>query len=327
MKRGFRSYLLILRIAVPVVLFAYIFRRVDWLQLRHVATEVDGRWLGFALLLQLLAIFLQGGRYYLLMRRPGDPTPFWRLQLVNFIAMFFDLFTPGRLGSDAYRVLVLRGHYDTYHMISVLVVLRLQGLLITAVLAGVVGLSIYGAQDWRTLAALGSLLAALLGVFVIATVLRMEPAWLARAATRGTLFGRVVEKLLTLRTALRTIRLYTPSALAAAALAVPFVVVTAAIVHVVAHAFGLELTFSRYLFGTALIMLVSVLPITIHGRGIAEVVAIAVWHEPGATVEQILAVMVTAYVIMLLCSLLAGCCWLLVRPCGARTAGPESAAR
>ncbi len=304
-----------MRFVVPAAIFAVVLWIVDWGKIRVVLANADYALLTVGFGVYLVTVFVQGTRWYALAGSDGQTWPFWRMQRANFVAMFFDLFTPGKLGSDAYRVMFFRKERNVHHVVSALVVMRMQGLIVSSLTVGVVAFALPDpGRGYVELATL-CLAAGIGGLVVTGLLMRKQDGPPCETRTSGvrSLPGRVLLHGRSVATAMREMHGNHLALLAAGALMVLFLLVAATTFAVVGHAFGMDLPFGRYLFGVPLLMLASVIPITVHGRGISELIALQIWVGPGASTEQVFLATVAVYVLALLQGLLAGLYWSALR--------------
>ncbi len=97
----------VLKIAVSVGLFAYIFTKVD---IEHIWSEVRQANLWFFLSGILVYLLIQGVsayRWYLLLKPLGMEIPYPKLLSFYFLGMYFNFFLPTAIGGDVVRVYYL----------------------------------------------------------------------------------------------------------------------------------------------------------------------------------------------------------------------------
>ena len=307
--QGRKNLWRLIRIIVPIALLTWVFRGVDWSSFKEIWGEADRRWLLAGFGLYLGAVFLQGSRLYALLGSDGMRRNFLHLQLVNSLAMFFDTFTPGKLGSDGYRVVTLRAQGGASHIISALIALRLQGLLTSIACAAAAVVLLFGGTGPIA----GFILAAAL-LAAILVVLAPKAHRLLKDLAHHLQLGRgmghsIGSRLGDFTFAMGNMRRRPGMLGLTFALAVIFILVNACIYAVVGKAFHLELTFTAYLGVVPVLLVASVLPITIHGRGLTEFLAVSLWLSDSVSREQILVTVLAVYAIALIHSLLNGIAW------------------
>jgi len=98
-------------------------------------------WLfGLALVVCAVSILVRSYKWQLLLRVQGGQVSLTRLQTLNYIGMFYSNFLPGGIGGDAYRIYKTMDSMSTkYHALSAVVMDRLTGLVIMAVMALLAG--------------------------------------------------------------------------------------------------------------------------------------------------------------------------------------------
>ncbi|OSM00070.1 hypothetical protein MAIT1_00490 [Magnetofaba australis IT-1] len=296
---------------IPVLILGALALWVDWGRMYSIARQADPAWLGVAFLINAVTILLQGVRWRMLLASDGGNWPWGRILRLHVKATFFDIFTPGRMGSDAVR-LAAAAPEKRHHVAASLVAMRLQGL--AAILLTLMA-ALLLTQSQKLASALGSWGAWALwllavaglsgGVWFLLRMLRMaerwsEPeGWRGRIAEHGARFGDA------LRDVGRNRRVLLQSGL----VALLFVVIACGVYWAAGRGFGVPLTWSDCLLGVPAIMIAIVLPITVHGRGFAELTALTLWSGPAAAPEAILLTCLGVYAIQLSQSALGGLGW------------------
>jgi uncharacterized membrane protein YbhN (UPF0104 family) len=214
--------------------------------------------------------------------------------------MAFDAFVPGKLGSDTYRIFQTGKDASKTAALGVLIVLRLQTVIVGAVLAGLT--SAY----WSFGVYLGTLiLIVTLVLLLLSLKFRMSVA---------SVFSRVLEllsrnKFLTTRASSTLqvgkdtiVKVLTDSRmlLESTAVLVAFIFFNVIVFYVVALAFHCQLPFVIYLVSVPVLLFASNFPLTVQGRGITELLALYFWRQYGATTEEVLVVCLSVYGIALL---------------------------
>ncbi|MBF0624342.1 MAG: flippase-like domain-containing protein [Magnetococcales bacterium] len=319
---GRRTWTRLLPLGVAVLLLGAIFATVNWPRLWATLRQADAGLLGTAFLCQWGAMLLQGWRWGVLLGGDGRPRALAWVQLLHLKATFFDVFTPGRVGSDLYRLAVFPAA-ERHHVAASLLAMRIQGLAANLMVLGMgallaggegrVGHPLVVLTALAGLVGLGLLLwlARRLGERGVARLARSDGGRAARLASHGR---RLLAALAELADHPRVL-------LVSWFIALLFVVWSCWVFRLVGEAMGLHLPLAAWLVGVSAIMVAIVLPITVHGRGLSEAAALFFWSGSGATTEQILLVSLGIYAIHLLQSLLAG---LLVLPTGAPNRHRES---
>ncbi len=319
-----RTWLHLARAVVLITLLGWAFSRVRLSQMAGVLGGARPAPLVLAAALYAISVLLQGLRLWVLLRADGANCPLPRVQYVSFAAAFFDLFTPGRVGSDVCRLLSLRSHVDPHRLAVVLLIFRVQ-LLWVALVVTALAVWALGWPGWIGVASSALAAGGVLSGFAARRGLGAVSGWLGHAA--GPWLRRIgIDRLLEALAGWSWGRagVGTSSLLAAA-----YILVNAVLFAAVGHALGMRLGLGAYLAGVPILLVAASLPVSIHGRGLTEVTALALWSGPGATPEQVLWTTLLTYVLVVLHSLLAGVCWLIVPGPGAlcRPGGPAPAVK
>ncbi len=302
-----------LRVAFPIALLYLVLRTIDWQSMADRLRSADGLLLGVAFALFVASVVIQGHRWHILLESAGEAWPRARVQLVHFAAMLFDLFLPGKLGSDAYRVAMLRRPGRLRHMIVTLVALRLHGMAACLVVAIVACSLILGAKHGSGRAAIGGIAVSSLaaGGVVLADRLMLRSAGLLRGGTGIWHFiGRHYDEA---RAAFVSM-LRDRWTMARSSLWVVFYLAAIICCYWAAgRAFGMKLPLSSFIAVTPILLLMAAMPITIQGRGLTELIAIFAWEGARASREQIVLTCFAVYAMVVLQGLLGGLVAVFIR--------------
>lgn len=295
-----------MRFAVPVVLLVAILRTIDWQTMGEQLVTADVRLLGTAGAMLIAAVLIQAQRWQVLLESNGEAWPRPRVLLVHYAAMFFDLFLPGKLGSDVYRVAMIRRPGRLRHLIVTVVALRLHGMaacILVAVVAGATILGLKHGRWWIGLLGVVVLAAAVAVVFVLDRLATRGARVLSNSAGRWRLIGQqYADARAAFLDMLRDGRTLGRScAWIIANLATVIGCYWAA-----GSAFGMTLPLSSYVAVAPLLVVMSALPITIQGRGVTELMAILAWEGARATREQIVLACFAVYALAILQGLTGG---------------------
>ena len=304
---------LLCRIAVPVLILAAVLATRNWGRLVSLVQQADYRLLAAAFVLYLTAVIIQGWRWGVLLNSDGGQWPYRRLLSVHFIAMFFDIFTPGKLGSDAYRLAAIRRPGRMHHMVMTLVAMRMQGLGASLLLASVTGSIILGKQyGTGPVAAIAIVLILALGVSAYG-LHRLGTAGAKRLSAGHGIWASVGTHLQRAIDAFNAILVKARTLAVSGALVIVYLLVVISIFALVGRAFQMDLAYSSYLCVVPILLIAAVIPISIQGRGIVEVLAILLWQGQRATSEQIVLTCLAVYALGLTQALLGGGAWLILR--------------
>ena len=164
-----------LKIVISVGLIAWTFSRVPLAEVGSQFASARPGYLLAALLVFVLAMLVNGAKWYVLLRAQGVAIPFAALLEFQFIGFFFNNFLPSaNLGGDVMRGYGLARLTDrpADAAISVLVD-RIVGFLAymsSAAIAGIIAVNLVGRQDLRQMEGV-ALLAALASAMVLGMLL------------------------------------------------------------------------------------------------------------------------------------------------------------
>lgn len=305
---------------IPVLILGAVLGSTDWQELVGLVVGADIGLLVGAFVIFNVAMFLQGWRWYVLLASNGERWPFWRLQVVHFTAVFFDIFAPGKLGSDAYRIAALRRPGRMHHMVISLVGLRLHGLsagIFCALVAAAVLL-------WARHGPLASLVPAVgvpAALFVIVLLLhRVGAAGTKRLSKRGGVSIAIADHLTRAGQAFRTMISQRGMLVLSCTLVLIYMLTIISVYAVAGRAFDMHLRFWSYLAVVPMLLVAAAVPISIHGRGITEAIAIMMWQGPLASREQILLTCLAVGAMFLVQGMIGGLAWVVMRRVGSVSA-------
>lgn len=307
-----RRLLTVCRYLFPLLLLGAILWTTDWAHLKECTRGADPVLLVAAFLLYQAAVVIQGWRWHDLLQSDQSRWPFWRVQRVNYISMFFDAFTPGKLGSDAFRVAAFRSTGRIHHLVVSLLALRLHAMAANIVLAALVGGVVLTIKH-------GWLKVALPEVIIIALLIWLIPR-VYQLIRKGTLHVKYNSTGLRQRFAAQLSRAHdavksifkTPRTLRNSTILVTiYMLFLVSTYHLTGLAFGMTLPFSSYLAVVPLLILASVIPVSIQGRGLTELIAIGLWQGKRASQEQILLTCLAVFAIVVVQGLIGGAFWAL----------------
>lgn len=299
---------------VPILLLTAVLWTTDWNDMVSQARSADPLLLAGAVVLYQLAVLVQGWRWHVLAASDNSHWPRGRMQLINYISTFFDGFTPGKLGSDAFRLASFRNTGRIHHLVMSLLALRLHGMAASFVVAAVAGgvvLSIKHGWLKTGLPWLGGLVLLMIVSAKFYQVIRKGTV-AVKYGRKGLLqsaavqLSRAHDAVVSMFTSRRTLH-------RSNALVLLYTLLIVATYYCTGLAFKMTLPFQNYLAVVPLLVLASVAPITIQGRGLVEVIALGCWQGARASQEQILLTCFTVFAIMIVQGLMGGAVWVVSR--------------
>lgn len=91
---------LVIRLFVTTIILAYLWFKLDWIELGGKLIRTDPVYLALALLIAGVTVVLSGLRWWLLLKIQKIYLPFKTTQALTFIGQFFNLFLLGSTGGD-----------------------------------------------------------------------------------------------------------------------------------------------------------------------------------------------------------------------------------
>ena len=159
---------LLLKIAVTVVCFWYISRKIDYIKARDAIMQADW-WLllaaiGAFMFSKLLASF----RLNIYFRNIGIHLSPWKNIKLYWLGMFYNLFLPGAISGDAYKVILLTRKYDVSYKKTTAAILldRFSGLLALGLILSAYGVLVLDNKLYDVILIAGSILA-VIGLYIV----------------------------------------------------------------------------------------------------------------------------------------------------------------
>ena len=243
-KRGVNIAKLFIKLAVTVVCLWYVSRKIDWALTWKLLQQSNKWWLAAAAVLFILSKIVSSFRLNIYFKKIGVHLSEIANLKLYWLGMFYNLFLPGGIGGDAYKVILLnRQKKQSVKLLSASVLLdRVSGVVGLAILAAIYFGLISDQKGYST-----SLLAAIIPALFIyyLFIKKIFPSFIS-AFTSTLLLGLLVQ-------ALQVLCAYCIMA------SIPI-------------AIGITEHQSAYIFIFLLSSIVAILPFTIGGLGAREVV-------------------------------------------------------
>ncbi|MFQ5913957.1 MAG: YbhN family protein [Nitrospinota bacterium] len=297
------------RWAVSLAVFVIVLRWIDLDDFQSALSLL--RWwallLGFVFLTVALVLF-RALRLWLFLRAQGCPIRFGKTCNIQWAGLFFGLFLPGTLGTDAWRVWAIsqsEGQIEgALAAIAMDRVVGFVGLIATVLLAW----AIYGGT-WSGLEAGGILLGA--GLFCVALLtgfgLLSSPRVTGSLTRLPVLRTRKVKEVLSgVQASLLLLRRRSGWLLIIFGITIAGHVVNICAVFVLARGIGVGLGFGYYLALIPLVFVAAGLPISFSGLGVRDLTYVSIFQRLGVPAEIMLAVSVAEFGLTLLIRLLGG---------------------
>lgn len=160
---------LFVKIIITIICFWYITTKIDFTRALQALTRANWWWLLAALLFFMLSKLLSAFRLNINFRNIGLELPEWKNIKLYWLGMFYNLFLPGAISGDAYKVILLNRRYKTsYKKTSSAVFLdRFSGVLALGIILAVYGFFVLDNRLYGSLLLAGSLLAIVVFYLVI----------------------------------------------------------------------------------------------------------------------------------------------------------------
>ncbi len=160
---------LLLKIGITVLCFWYISKKIDFRAAKNALLQANWWWLFLALLLLAFSKLLSSFRLNIYFRNIQIHLPEWKNIKLYWLGMFYNLFLPGSISGDAYKVVLLKRKYDApYKQTSAAVLLdRFSGLLALGIIMSIYGVIVFKEPLFDIILIAGSVIAIAALYFVI----------------------------------------------------------------------------------------------------------------------------------------------------------------
>lgn len=159
---------LFLKIAVTILCFWYISRKIDFNAAKQAFFQAKWSWLFLAVLLLMLSKLFSAFRLNIYFRNIQLSLPEWVNIKLYWLGMFYNLFLPGSISGDAYKVILLKKKYNAHYKKTSAAVLldRFSGLLALGMIMSAFGVIVLKQTIYDVILVCGSI-TALAGLYLI----------------------------------------------------------------------------------------------------------------------------------------------------------------
>src|ERR1051326_3361993 len=122
---------LLLKIGVTIICFWYISKKIDFYTAKDAFLKANWAWLVLAVILLMISKLFSAFRLNIYFRNIRIHLTEWTNIKLYWLGMFYNLFLPGSISGDAYKVVLLKRRYDSSYKKTTAAVLldRFSGLL------------------------------------------------------------------------------------------------------------------------------------------------------------------------------------------------------
>jgi len=311
MKRGHLSFLL--KLLVSLGLIWLVLSRTTWVEVTDALTNPRWTWLVTALVVYGISAVGGAAQWSWILRKAGLATSAPEMRRLYFIGLFFNNFLPANIGGDAYKIIDLgrrEGRPGTVFAGTLLD--RLVGLAALTVFAVVasLGCAVLGIDLPRVIWVLALVLAALL--MILAMMVSRRLGAMVPPLFRRLRLTTLAEKSETMAEEFVVYRAHPIWLLRIFLWSVGVQALRMAVHLLVAWGLRLDPNMSQSLQLLALIPVLALsltLPVTINGIGLRETVTGALLVATGISLQGVLAMELTAFLVMVVFSLVGGVAW------------------
>jgi uncharacterized protein (TIRG00374 family) len=303
----------LLKYTIGTLLLIMLLRFVDWRQSAGILLDTKPLPVLLVFLLLSMLMFLSTLKWYILLRAQGIIISLSWLLKCYWISSFFGNYFPSNVGGDVVRLMMMHHLKSSAQVAASIFLERLTGFI---VLLGFSTFSLlmrpeYFLRDGTTAASW--VLATSISVIVVLMFLfKKHIKWfLGNSSDKGKgLLGQIVTKMNKFFISLLYFREKKRAVVLTLILSIPFYCVIIVCQYLIFVAVGRPFPLQKGFFVAPLIPLVSALPISPNGLGVAEAAFMVFYVQAGMSPEVALAASVVRRVINVFVSLVGGLMWL-----------------
>ncbi len=313
-RKGHPVLLFAAKIGISVLLFAFLFQRVQWDRITQVIGHADPRWLVGAFLLLVVSNVLGSWQWNRLLRAVDITIPFWKVCAYYHVGLFFNNFLPANVGGDFARILdASRGRASRATALSTVLMDRFIGTIALGALAVVSTLPVLDRFHLQV-AYLGVVTFFGIAVFMLWAVFHpgLLPA-LERVLSRIGL-GRLGPSLDELADRMSRYRGQRRLILELFAIAFGVQVMRIGVHVLVARALRLDVPVTYFFLFVPLLAVIVSLPISLNGIGVREGAGILLFGLVGLDKASAFSLQFTTYLVAVAVSLIGGLVFLVRIP-------------
>jgi uncharacterized protein (TIRG00374 family) len=302
------------KVVVSLLLFGWLFRRVQWAQIGPALGAADRGWIAAAAGVLFASHLLASYQWGRLLGAAGIELPFWKVAAYYHVGLFFNNFLPANVGGDFARTLdASRGGSTRANALSTVILDRLIG---TVALGGVALVSTLPAIDRFHLVAAYSGVVAFFVMAVIMLRAMLEPRVLAALERTLARFGlaRLSPALDRLSGSLVEFRSRKRLLLELLCVAIVVQVMRIGVHILFAHALGLHVDAAYFFLFVPLLAVIVSLPISLNGIGVREGAGILLFGMVGLDRASAFALQFGTYLVAVGVSLIGGLVFLVRIP-------------
>ena len=270
-NRTRKLLILFLKIAVSIACLWYVSGKIDFNKAIAACAEASWIYLFTALLLFIASKIVSAARLNIYFSNIGILLSGWQNTRLYWLGMFYNLFLPGSISGDAYKVILLtRTYKKPFKKITAAVLLdRFSGMAGLALILSAYGFFVL-TEDWMILLLI---MAAIAGLFILYVITKKNFPDFLPGFTTTLILGIMVQFLQVLA------------------------------IYMIMLAVDLPIREPAYIFIFLVSSLVSVLPLTIGGLGIRELVFLQGAAYFGLDKESSVIISLIFYLLTLISSL------------------------
>ncbi|MBG9377001.1 flippase-like domain-containing protein [Panacibacter sp. DH6] len=165
-----KSFLkLLLKIAVTVVCLWYVSSKVDWAKSFSLIQQSNWWWLIFATILFTASKVVSAFRLNIYFRNIGVQLSEQKNMQLYWLGMFYNLFLPGGIGGDAYKVILLNRtfQYPAKQLTAAILLDRISGVVGLGILAVIYYFAVFEGGNYATVLLIAAVPGLVLYYFIV----------------------------------------------------------------------------------------------------------------------------------------------------------------
>ena len=282
------NFKLLLKITVSTALMAILLTRIDWSHARIQFSQLPPSFIIYALIFYTCLQWLSCIRWQIILAPSGHNLPTYQLMGSYFAGMFLNIFLPGALGGDVYRVYQVSRETNDSEVALVSVFLeRFTGLAALSAMA-VVGLvpafELVGRWDIIALF-FGCVIALVGGTLLIAnrSLLKLAAPYLEKLRLTS-----VISRIAKIQHLLHQFAQHRQALALSTGLSILLQFAIVYYHYLVAQQLGIGISFLELLVFIPIIVVITMLPISLGGLGLKEGLWVYLFTRVGQSAEEAL---------------------------------------
>jgi uncharacterized protein (TIRG00374 family) len=311
----------LIKLIVSISLLVVVFAQVGWADVVSALAQAKLGWLGLALAMYFVGVFVRAARWRLLLPQPNEPAiRLRRLVQLYFASFFFNSFLPTGIGGDIIRITEVSRTVGLSTAASSVIADRAIGLVASGLLALMALPWVGGNLSWLLALTTGIVAIGLPIGFWLLTRYRLTGTSLANHLP--AIVSPIVNQMLEITKALMA---YPRRVLVRALVVSLAFALTNVLTYVwIGAALNIDLSLAYYILVSPVITLILLIPVSVNGLGTRDVTYQALFVPVGVAPQAALAMSLTYHAFNLITAIIGGVVYAFMGIAGATASGERA---